>query len=338
MQHHPTRPPSSGPAHVKCGGYASTGEDSPATIKGTRIHNNLEQLLTGQPVNPPVLADELPGVEWAHKYVLDNFNIEALRCEDMVHVYDEYGEPITFGTNDLYDGEQLGDFKTGQVREYRAQMAYYAAGRMQQTGTEEIKVHEIYTEKRWANVYILTYSEAWEIVDQITYNKKNNILKPNDYCSWCKHNSHCPALTKIAMNALEKISPETELQNYDFTQLKTPEDKGKAYQLCKVLEDWISGVKKVVSDSVLKNGEDVPGIKITTRSGGSEVQDIPAAFARMELSQEEFLKACSVSIPKLTKTYQKKFNLTGKEASREVANRLECLIKNKPDTRYIRRK
>ena len=338
MHHHPTRPPSSGPAHVKCGGYASAGGDSPATLKGTRIHEHLEQVLTGQTVTSPVSADELPGVEWAHKYVKENFDMKTLKCEGTVKVFDESGNEITFGTNDLYDDKQIGDFKTGQVREYKAQMAYYAAGRMQQSGSTEIKIHEIYTEKRWANVYILSYSEAWQIIKQITYNQENNILKPNNYCSWCKHNSQCTALSEVAMNTLEKISPETELKNYDFTQLKTAEDKGKAYQICKILEDWISGVKRTVSEAVLKNGEEIPGVTVTSRSGGSSVSDIPAAFARMDLSQEEFLNSCSLSIPKLTKIYQKKFNLTGKEATQEVSNRLASLIKNKPDTKYIRRK
>jgi hypothetical protein len=285
-----------------------------------------------------VPADELPGVLWAHEYVKDNFNMKTLVCEEMVHIYDDAGEELSFGTNDLFDGEQLGDFKTGQVREYKAQMAYYAAGRMQQTGRKEIRVHEIYTEHRWGKVYILSYEEAWEIINKITDNKKKGTLSPNEYCTWCKHSGVCPELSKIAMNALEKISPEAELTTYDFTQLKTSEDKGKAYRLCKILEDWIAGVKKIVTKSVVEGGEDVPGVRVVTRAGDPSVEDIPAAFARMDLGQDEFLRACAVSIPKLTKEYKNKFNLTGKEASQEVANRLECLIKRKPETRYIRRK
>ena len=338
MQHHATRSPSSGPAHLKCGGFAGSGEDSPATLKGNRAHDHLEQLCSGQEVTKPVPADELPGVLWAYEYVKDNFDMKALRCEEMVHIYDDSGEELSFGTNDLFDGEQIGDFKTGQVREYKAQMAYYADGRMQQTGKKEMRVHEIYTEHRWGKVYILSYDEAWSIVNQITENKKTGQLSPNEYCTWCKHSGVCPALSEIAMNALEQISPETKLKNYDFTQLKTPEDKGKAYSLCKLLEDWIAGVKKNVPKSVIEDGEDVPGVRMVSRSGDPGIEDIPGAFARMDLGQDEFLRACSVSIPKLTKEYQKKFNLTGKEASQEVANRLECLIKRKPDTRYIRRK
>jgi len=338
MQHHSTRSPSSGPSHLKCGGFANAGGDSPATLKGNRAHEHLEQLCTGQPVTSPVPADELPGVLWGYEYVKDNFNMKTLVCEEMVHIYDDSGEEISFGTNDLFDGEQIGDFKTGQVREYKAQMAYYAAGRMQQTGKKEMRIHEIYTEHRWGKVYILSYEEAWAIIDKITENKKKGTLNPNEYCTWCKHSGVCPALSNVAMNTLEKISPETELKNYDFTQLKTAEDKGKAYKICKILEDWIAGVKKIVNKSVIEDGEDIPGVRITTRAGNPTIEDIPGAFARMELGQDEFLKACSVSIPALTKAYQKKFNLKGKEASQEVANRLECLIKRKPDTRYIRRK
>jgi len=332
MKHHPTRPPSSGNAQLLCGKYLPDGRGSAATEKGTGQHEHLEDMLKGKPVRKSVPEDQLAGVNWAHQYVQDNFDVHKLEVESKVNILDSDYNELSYGTRDLWDGRNLGDFKSGQQHDYKAQMAYYALGTCQKEGIGSVMVHEIYTKFFWAKVYEMTKEEAQEIVDAVTVNIEKDVVQPNSYCGWCKQRTKCEAFTTAVTTVANDIEPSS---GFAIENLVTPDAVNRAMVFAKRIRKWCDDVEGKAKD-MLKDGAELDNFKFQSRRGSSYISDIPKAFELSELSQEEFLGACSVSNTALVARYAEKHDMKPADAKRELARKLLEVTKSKPDINILK--
>ena len=332
MEHHPTRPPSSGNAQLLCGYYLPDGRGSAATEKGLGQHGHLEDLCLNRPVRKPVPDDELAGVNWAYQYVLENFDVHKLKVESKVNILDNEYNELSFGTRDLWDGRNLGDFKSGQQHDYKAQMAYYVLGTCQKEGIPSVRVHEIYTKFFWAKVYDMTKEEAQEIVDAITVNIENKVLNPNDYCAWCKQRTKCEAFTTAVATVAKDVEPSS---SFAIENLVTPDAVNRAMVFAKRIKKWCDDVEGKAKD-MLKEGAELDNFKFQSRRGSTYISDIPKAFELSGLTQEEFLDACKVSNTALVAKYAKKHDMKPTDAKRELARKLLETTKTKPDINILK--
>tara|TARA_R100000808_G_scaffold5748_1_gene17323 strand:- start:3510 stop:4520 length:1011 start_codon:yes stop_codon:yes gene_type:complete len=332
MEHHQTRPPSSGTAQFLCGSYRPEGRGSAATEKGLGQHEWLEDKLNNKPVRKEVPEDEQANVKWAYEYVLDNFDIPKLQVESKVTILDDEYNELSFGTRDLWDGRNLGDFKSGQQHDYRAQMAYYVLGTCQREGVTSVKVHEIYTKFFWAKVYEMTKEEAQQVVDAITENIEKDVPKPNEYCSWCVKRIECPAFTTALVEVANDIEPSS---GFALENLDTPESVNRAMVFAKRIRKWCDGVEGIAKD-MLKDGEKLNNFEYKSRKGANYIADIPKAFEILGLTQDEFLKACNVSNTSLVALYAKKNDMKPADAKRELARKLLEVTKTKPDIKILK--
>lgn len=152
---------------------------------------------------------------------------------------------------------RLFDLKTGNRRNYKPQMAFYALGLMQQYDEDKCEVHEIYSRTQDANVYVFTRDEAEKIVNGVAGLKRDPNRKetPCEYCGWCARRADCGALMENAKKVL----------NEDFDS----EDMGKKLDAARRAADWASGVKRQAIDEA-KDGSVPSGYALVSRTAGTK--------------------------------------------------------------------
>lgn len=100
-------------------------------------------------------------------------------------------------------------------------------------------------------------------------------------------------------------------------------------RLAKLAEKRIDQVKAEIR-SRLDDGKEVPGCSLGSPSEVKEIADIGKAFELLpELSQEQFLGACTVSLPKLADAYAAVLDRPKGKARAEVESILSEVIVNK---------
>ena len=131
---------------------------------------------------------------------------------------------------------KLFDLKTGEERDYRPQMAFYALGLMQKYREDAVEVHEVYSRSRKANVYKISREEAEGVVFplHLAVTDKEKQPSSNEYCSWCVKRATCPALAGKVKMLDDKL---------DF-DLDTPEGMGSALCHAHDVIAWADGVKR----------------------------------------------------------------------------------------------
>ena len=332
MSHHKIRPPSSGGAQLICGEYRPDGRGSAATAKGTVQHEWLEDTLRGVKPRKEVPKDELANVNWAYDYVQETFDLFKLKLETKVTILDDDFNEISFGTRDLWDGKNLGDFKSGEQHNYKPQMAYYVLGTCQQEGLDSVMVHEIYTKYFWVKSYEMTRREAQAIVDEITDNINKRKLHQSEYCAWCKKRVTCP----VFISAVEKVSAEImPSSTLALENLTTPDALNKAMVFAKRVRRWCDAVEAMTKDH-LKGGGELDNFKFTSRRGNTFIDDLPKAMELTGLTTEEFLEACSVSNTSLVSAYAAKNNLKPADAKRELSRKLLDVTKQRSNTNILK--
>lgn len=332
MSHHKVRPPSSGNAQLICGEYRPDGRGSAATEKGNIQHEWLEDKLNRADPRHEIPQDQLANVNWAYEYVQDNFDLVKLKTESKVSIMDHNYNEVSFGTRDLWDGKNLGDFKSGQQHDYKAQMAYYVLGTCQQEGTDSVVVHEIYTKYFWTKVYEMTKNEAQAIVDDITENIEKKKLQQSDYCGWCIKRLTCPVFTTAVEAVSTEVTPHSSLA---LENLTTPDSINKAMVFAKRIKKWGEAVEAITRD-FLEEGGELDNFKYHSRRGNTYIDDLEKAVELSGLTYSEFLRACSVSNTALVSIYAEKKNLKPADAKRELARKLLDVTKQKNDTKILR--
>ena len=155
-------------------------------------------------------------------------------------------------------------------------------------------------------------------------------LRPSEYaCLYCGAKATCLALHKKALIISSKfveLTPDSELIDlYNPEQLATPELRGKAEILRRVLEPWCDRVRKENTQFAIETGEDIPGFEIKHRSGRRTITDAQITFELVKdrLTPEEFAAVCEVSASQLLKAYSAKAPRGSKAAvAQEIEDKL----------------
>ena len=326
MNHHPLGP-SNHNAWALCPRYESTPVDPEDTEhpanKGTRIHEAAESILQG---DSKVDCEE---GEWYAGEIqkLMKAGVEQFSAEYTLQLFDDSFEEVYFGTADCVwiDGNTVcvGDLKTGRVYvDARPQIMAYAVAAMQRFGLTKGRGYACWSKLRQVDEWEFTYEEALAEVMQTI--KREGPATPCQYCEYCAISDRCPALSKVAELVANGYNDEPyALSTWHSSEITKPEEMSQALEICDLLEGWIKSVKFHASEMMIKGGLDIPGRKIQKRAGSAKIRDLNEAYGLLGLEPDQFIRACTASIPKLAEVYAETKDLKKAAATKEVKKILE---------------
>lgn len=102
----------------------------------------------------------------------------------------------------------VADIKTGQIRNYREQMAAYSLACMDAHWEGEWTAHVIYVDQRVIRSYTFTRERAGRIVEDVISSATSPVAQPRpcQYCDWCINKDRCGALVRQSKHALADLS------------------------------------------------------------------------------------------------------------------------------------
>lgn len=311
-RHHATMPPSAMPALSKCALYKAAPSGSAAT-EGTRQHEVLATALTryietGSKIDDALSETEY-GVFWSatqiteiHARVGGRLYVE----EEVVVLKDGFTE-VTFGTADAVIVPVMGtdiylfDFKSGERRDYDAQMAAYGLGLMQRFNRYNVHAFLLYGKHREMDEVVFSRQQAealvYRIAEQVSSVDKTPIMC--DYCTWCTNAATCPVMNRSAVSIVRGYDLDA-FEEWHPSKIDDPDTMGKMLAAAGIIQGWVDSVKFHAKQNAMM-GITPTGYDLGKGRISREVTDIQGLFEASGLSAEEFLSCCDVGITKLRK-------------------------------------
>jgi hypothetical protein len=273
---------------------------SEAALRGQAQHVVLESILRGDELEYVLDQDDLCAVEWAAAWVKTNIGPGLLIEEEVVVLNDDFSE-LTYGTIDCASksGKFLIDYKSGDHRDYRAQLAAYAVGLMQRFGHHEIEAAILYGKNMTVETFLIKREPAEKMLREIAAAVNNPDKMPVvcEYCGWCKNMAECHAVSERAI-VVAQGRDDWKLENYHSSEITNPEQIAKALDLAKLLAKWCESVKSNALRLCL-DGRTIPGYKVKERVGSRKISDVLKVYNRVGLSIENFVNCCDIKVTKL---------------------------------------
>jgi len=287
--------PSTLPKLGECALFEGAGGSSAAAERGTAVDLAIRNLISAE--NDVAIVGEDAG---AIAYGVEE--LTRLAKGSFVETREEYLAMAVpglskLGTADAVCKEQkwVADIKTGQVRNYREQLAAYAFACMEDNFDTSWTAHVIYVDQKMIRSYDFSYEEAWQITQRTIARATNAEAKPTpcEYCSWCKHFNNCHAIVRQAESAIALIPEATgnSIEAIKERILSTPESLGSFIREWKLAEKEIAEPLLGHLKTRLENGDEVAGWKLTSVIGRKFVETEAIANAAQDISKETLILA-----------------------------------------------
>jgi len=179
----------------------------------------------------------------------------TVTCEKTCKIFVPILQKI--GTMDAVNlgGQWLADLKTGQMHDYKAQMAAYALGCMELTKTIEWRTYLIFADQKEIVTHYFFKADAAKIVQNCVDNVGTD-PRPNDYCQWCAKSLTCAPRLEAQKLALAT----TEAPSF-APILADPDLLGEFLNRAKVFDDFREAAKDKARE-LLEAGVRVPGWRL----------------------------------------------------------------------------
>lgn len=306
--------PSSLPKLACCRCYVSQSGTSEAAARGTRLDAILR---SAWPNNVKALeeleGDDLEAVRWGFK------TLELLSCGNSIETREEELQAVVpvdgvkSGTLDALcvAGGWLVDFKTGQIRDYAAQMAAYALACMDAYYADEWTTHLLFIDQQLTVSHSWTREEAEQLVLSIV--NKPKVPTPFENCSWCGAFETCeavraattevtPALPKLTADAKGKGQLPPSMEGMLTDHAAAHEFLSKLA----IVNDWADMLKRKLRDQLETTESDY--FKKVIVSGSKKVNPLSLARYGQELGYDRMLKICSqVPLSKVQEVWREVF-------------------------------
>lgn len=240
----------------------------PAAERGTKLDGIFRRRVHGDKSDETAIEkDELDAVDWAVNSLRAIAGTAEIITDEALCKIECLG--LT-GTADAWLPElgMSADLKSGQVRNYREQMAAYALGFMDATFRTEWTSHLLFCDQRELVTHRFTYDEANALVSDVIVRFHDFGKEPVicEYCSWCAKAETCPARVQLAAAALVPAEPA-----FNFELLLADNEKlGAFLTACAVLEDFRERAEEIAKQRLVA-GEKIPGWMISSRKGAEFV-------------------------------------------------------------------
>lgn len=291
------------PKLALCGQFeGAQGSVSEAATRGLRMDAALRQAWTTGEV-PPLSQEEAIAVAWSFEQIdllRENAAVEMREdfCKILVPIIDYTGTADAICVEKLW----IADLKSGQIRNYREQMAAYCLGLMSQHMESEWTYHLLFCDQQELVSETLSFREAYEIV----FGVFQNVGQPpvaNEYCGWCSKSLTCSA----RVSAIELLDDRFEMVLQDSKKL------GEFLDKCRVFDDFREAAENQAR-AFLESGIRVDGWRLqkgrTTETVSVETQISSGLYpltlldAHGPLSAKKFreLVGEGVEFPTISKT------------------------------------
>jgi hypothetical protein len=192
--------PSAAPGKEKCSHFEPTISTSPNAARGNDSHGvikvELPKLFNAR-VPTETVGD--PHLRYALRILYESGLKDIGGVEQVVELHDKDGSFVTEGTCDWFGLNEplelmVYDWKTGQERDYSAQVVLYTLGKMQEDGYKKAWVHEVFVDQERTYRTEITRELAEERIFKIVENVRNpreHVM--NKHCDWCDLQHDCPA-------------------------------------------------------------------------------------------------------------------------------------------------
>ena len=289
--------PSSAPKLAECAVFVGASGASAAAERGMAIDRAIRLAMDGDTAPLDQLTgDDLAAATWGIE------TLRKLSGGEHVETREEYLAMAVPGLSKLGTADALckrqrwvADIKTGQVRNYRQQLAAYALACMEDHFAESWTAHVVYVDQQLVRSYDFTREEAEATTQAWIGAATSPLAKPTpcEYCAWCANKETCSALvfqSKAALADVHATNGDTlaiirERILADPLQLS---DFAKRYKFFEkeIAEPLIEALKER-----LAAGDDIPGWKVSTTAGREYVEAEAIAKASANVSKETLILA-----------------------------------------------
>lgn len=351
---HATYPPSSLGSLERCPGFKNrSGDKTPSSLKGDRIHAALEKDTTesldqDERAIAQMCKDYIDGVIAEHRPALPDKDIRERKGKIVM----DLGAGIKdFGTPDrllIYgDFGEMFDYKSGYREvpdpEQNAQAWAYVLGALQKypqlsaikftilvPNRDDVLFHEftradVPRMKLRLNTIIRRAMEIdWSHIEDFVER-----LNPGpELCEYCEHQTTCPALAAKHLSVAAVVGEGLPVPKSLIVSKKRLDDIPKILRLAPLLEAWAKEARAEALRLNLQEGVDIPGFKRQNRKTDRAVSSVPGAWeaVKEKINLKQFLAACAtVSLPKL----EEFFKAVAPKGQKSKADRdLECKLRD----------
>jgi hypothetical protein len=287
--------PSSLPKLAECALFEGAGGTSAAAERGTAIDVAIRNCISAEH-DIAIVGEDAGAIAYGAE------ELTRLAKGSFVETREEYLAMAVPGLSKLGTADAVckaekwvADIKTGQVRNYREQLAAYALACMEDNFDTSWTAHVVYVDQKLIRSYDFTYEEAQQITKRTIDRATSAEAKPTpcEYCSWCKHYNNCNAIVRQAESAISLIPDATgnSIEAIKERILSTPQTLGAFAKEWKLAEKEIAEPVLSHLKTRLENGDEVAGWKLTSMSGRKFVEADAIAKASEGISKETLILA-----------------------------------------------
>jgi PD-(D/E)XK nuclease superfamily len=278
--------PSSGPALEMCSHYEPTWSTSPNAQRGTGFHKITAALLRGQVTLDQVSEEYRKPSAYALNLAQELIEVQG-GVEDPVQLFDSAGEFVTETDGIDYWGHgptpqaplfkrtKIIDWKTGQERDYWAQVTIYGVSLVDKLyaqllpsdrGYIELDLTVAFVDQQKHFTQTFTYAELRARVDKLIEDIRDpaSPYSVNAYCGYCDLRGRCPAWDReraVAFPAGD-LHQRFDIIRRDPVQLARFIIAKRRFDKIVDQEDF-----DALAIEYIKNGADLPGLKIVNSPG-----------------------------------------------------------------------
>jgi len=265
--------PSALPKIALCGQFESAPGTSDAAARGTRIDSLFRHMWTTGEIPEGAEMEEVKVAHWACGALLKlgsngMTTTDEAKCRIYVPILDKWG---TMDAVNLGYG-WLADLKTGQMHNYKEQMAAYALGCMEAMRCEYWVAHLLFADQQEVVSHAFTKDQALQIVTDAIKNVGTDPA-PNEYCQWCAKSLIC----KPRLQDQEAAIATTEDAGNFAAVLNDPDRLGLFLSRAKVFDEFREAAKERARE-LLESGQRVAGWRLQ-KPRINETLDVDAQLA-----------------------------------------------------------
>jgi len=253
-----------------------------------------------------------------------------IAVEQRVYIKDDADAVLTWGTADVVaiNGSSaiVIDWKFGRAKveesEDNMQKATYALGIMQDYQVDEVKSIIVQPRLHHVSRYTFTNKKViYDTIESIINRCKDNTqvnCRIGIHCTYCNGKIRCPAFMRSQESIETLESKEVKFTDIELTELFKFNHLIAA--LTKKNMDWI---KPEITRILNENSDKFMGIYKFKKSIRS-IKDLKKAWELLgtDISKDDFLDCCDISVTKLEDTLRHKLDLTKEQTKLYIENKL----------------
>ena len=286
---------SSLPKLAECPVFVGGDGYSEAAQRGTRIDNDIREIVAGKPVAASEDEGERAATTWGVQTLLDLAGGSFIETREEYLQMDAPGLSRP-GTADALCVEKkwVADIKSGQIRNYREQMAAYSLACMEAHWKTSWTAHVVYVDQCVIRSYEFSREQAERIVGDVISRATSPLAQPTPckYCGWCKHQDTCKALVMQSKAALADVSAVNgdSLTIIRDRLLADPKQHADFVARYKFFEKQFAEPLAEALRARLTAGEEVDGWKLTNAQDHQYIEPATALMIAAQLTpQRAFL-------------------------------------------------